>query len=87
MADFTLVLKFFVGLFLINFAFAVRPDRIHVEGYLGEKNIDFYSERYQPLILQDIYQGKLTFEDDVFFQNFFQQHLFQTEKDYTQFLK
>ena len=42
MVDFTLVLKLFAGLFLINFAFAAMPDRIHIEGYLGEKNIDFY---------------------------------------------
>lgn len=62
-------------------------DRVHTEGYLGEKNLDAYSERYQPLIFQDIYQGKIQFEDEVFFQNFFQPYLFQKENDYSFFLR
>lgn len=62
-------------------------DRIHTEGYLGEKSLDSYSERYQPLIFQDIYQGKIQFADEVFFQNFFQPYLFQKESDYSFFLR
>lgn len=62
-------------------------DRVHLEGYLGEKKLDSYSERYQPLIFQDIYQGKITFEDEIFFQNFFRPYLFQQEADYSFFLR
>jgi hypothetical protein len=62
-------------------------DRILTEGYLGEKNLDSYSERYQPLIFQDIYQGKMTFADEVFFQNFFDPYLFNRGNDYSFFLR
>lgn len=65
----------------------VHADRVHTESYLGEKNLDSYSERYQPLIFQDIYQGKIQFVDEVFFQNFFQPYLFQKEADYSFFLR
>ncbi|WP_408097059.1 hypothetical protein ACJVC5_18655 [Peredibacter sp. HCB2-198] len=64
-----------------------KVDRIHSESYLGEKRLDSYSERYQPLIFQDIYQGKMSFEDEVFFQNFFSSYLFQNEKDFSFFLR
>src|SRR5690606_37599515 len=64
-----------------------RADRTYMEGYLGEKKLDSSSERYQPLIFQDIYQGKMSFEDEIYFQNFFQPFLFQKEKDYSFFLR
>lgn len=64
-----------------------KVDRVHTESYLGEKRLDSYSERYQPLIFQDIYRGKMSFEDDEFFQNFFQPYLFQDETKYAHFLK
>ena len=75
-----LVLLFSLGL-------QAKVDRVHSEGYLGEKNLDSYSERYQPLIFQDIYKGKMSFVDEVFFQNFFQPYLFQKESDYAFFLR
>lgn len=75
-----LVLLFSLGL-------QAKVDRVHSEGYLGEKNLDSYSERYQPLIFQDIYKGKMSFVDEVFFQNFFQPYLFQKEGDYSFFLR
>lgn len=62
-------------------------DRIHSEGYLGEKRLDSYSERWQPLIYQDLYQGKMTFSDDLFFQDYFQNYIFNREKDLSRFLK
>lgn len=62
-------------------------DRVYSEGYLGEKSLDSYSERYQPLIFQDIYKGKMSFEDEVFFQNYFRPYLFGPEKDVSYFLK
>jgi hypothetical protein len=64
-----------------------KMDRIHSEGYLGEKRLDSYSERWQPLIYQDLYQGKMTFSDDLFFQDYFQTYLFNREKDLNSFLK
>ena len=62
-------------------------DRIHSEGYLGEKRLDSYSERWQPLIYQDLYQGKMNFSDELFFQNYFQNYLFNKEKELSGFLK
>ncbi|MBA2405549.1 MAG: hypothetical protein H0V66_12305, partial [Bdellovibrionales bacterium] len=64
-----------------------KMDRIHSEGYLGEKRLDSYSSRWQPLIFQDFYQGKMAFEDDLFFQNYFQNYIFNREKDFNFFLK
>ena len=61
---------------LFSFGLMASVDRIHLESYLGEKKLDSYSERYQPLVFQDIYQGKMSFADDLFFQNFFQPYLF-----------
>jgi hypothetical protein len=75
-----LVLIFSLGLF-------AKVDRVHTESYLGEKNLDSYAERYQPLVFQDIYQGKISFVDEIFFQNFFQPYLFQREDDYSSFLR
>lgn len=64
-----------------------KMDRIHSEGYLGEKRLDSYSNRWQPLIFQDFYQGKMAFEDDLFFHNYFQGYIFNREKDLSQFFK
>ncbi|WPU64050.1 DEAD/DEAH box helicase family protein [Peredibacter starrii] len=64
-----------------------KVDRVHSESYLGEKRLDSYSDRYQPLIYQDIYQGKMSFEDEIFFQNFFSPYLFQKESEYSSFLR
>lgn len=62
-------------------------DRIHAEGYLGEKRLDTYSGRWQPLVLMDLYQGKMAFSDDVFFQNYFEKYLFNQETSINSFLK
>lgn len=83
MANFILVLLILIGS-LSGFA---KTDRLHTEGYLGEKDLDSYSERYQPIIFQDLYRGKITFEDEIFFQNFFNPFLFQKEKDVSFFLR
>lgn len=64
-----------------------KLDRIHSEGYLGEKRLDSYSSRWQPLIFLDFYQGKMAFEDELFFQNYFQDYIFNREKDFSYFLK
>jgi hypothetical protein len=71
----------------LSLSLHAKVDRVHSESYLGEKNLGSYSERYQPLIFQDIYQGKVSFEDELFFQNFFQPYLFQKEGDYSFFLR
>lgn len=72
---------------LMSFQLFAKVDRIHSESYLGEKRLDSYSERYQPLVFQDIYQGKISFEDEIFFQNFFAPYLFQKERDFSFFLR
>ena len=63
----------------------VKMDRIHSEAYLGEKRLDSYSSRWQPLVFMDLYQGKMAFEDELFFQNYFQNYLFDREKDFSSF--
>lgn len=62
-------------------------DRVYTNSYLGEKNIEGYSDRYQPLVLKDVYQGKMSFKDDLFFQNYFNHYLFIEESDFSNFLK
>jgi hypothetical protein len=64
-----------------------KMDRIHSEGYLGEKRLDSYSSRWQPLIFMDFYKGKMAFEDELFFQNYFQNYIFNREKDFSYFMK
>lgn len=70
----------------MSFAHA-KLDRVTTEGYLGQKDIGQYSERYTPLIFQDIYRGTMSFEDEVFFQNYFSPYLFTREKEYSFFLR
>lgn len=81
--------RIFAAFFFLLTSFTAhgRVDRTYLEGYLGEKKLDAYSERYQPLIFQDIYQGKMSFEDEIYFQNFFQPYLFHKENDYSFFLR
>lgn len=86
MAHITLVLRLFLALSLLTPAFA-RVDRVMSESYLGEKNLSEYSERWQPLVFQDIYRGRISFADEVFYQNFFGPYLFQPESDYSFFLR
>lgn len=86
MPNFTLFFKILLLWSLTAFVYA-KADRVLSESYLGEKNLDAYSDRYQPLIFQDIYRGKMSFEDEIFFQYFFGPYLFQPEKDYSFFLR
>lgn len=72
---------------LFSLSLSAKVDRIYSETYLGEKRLDSYSERYQPLIFQDIYQGKMSFEDEIFFQNFFDPYLFSRGSDFSFFLR
>lgn len=71
---------------LLSLSVWAKSDRIFSEGYLGEKRLDSYSDRYSPFIFQDIYRGKMSFEDEIFFQNFFGRYLFTPEKDFSFFL-
>lgn len=64
-----------------------KSDSIYLDAYLGEKRLDSYSERWQPLIFLDVYQGKMTFQDELFLQNYFQNYLFSSEKEFNYFLK
>ena len=64
-----------------------KMDRVHSEGYLGERRLDSYSSRWQPLVFLDLYKGKMTFEDELLFQNYFQNYIFNREKDFNFFLK
>lgn len=81
------IFKSFLIFALCSFAFAAKIDRVHTQGYLGEKNIDSYWERFQPLVFQDVYRGKMSFEDEIFFQNFFNPYLFEAERDYSFFFR
>ena len=79
------ILVQFIVLLLAGSAFS-KVDRVHRESYLGEKNLEMYAERYRPLIYQDIYQGELSFTDELFFRNYFTTYLFPKENEYSEFL-
>lgn len=64
-----------------------KTDRFIEEVSLGEKRLDSYAERFDPLIFQDIYKGQLIFKDEIFFQNYFSSYLFDEEHDVSLFLK
>lgn len=83
----TLLVQFLVLLALSSTSVLAKMDRIHSEGYLGEKKLESYSERRRPVIFQDFYQGKMFFTDDLFYQNYFQSYIFRDEKDFNFFLK
>jgi hypothetical protein len=86
MAHFSLVLKLFV--LMISFSLArAQVDRVTSESYLGQKSLSDYSERWQPLVVQDIYRGRLSFGDEIFYQNFFDPYLLGGESEYSSFLK
>ncbi len=85
MVNFTLVLTLIL-LFPVSAA-SGAVDRVYTEGYLGEKDLETYADRYQPLIYQDLYRGKMTFLDELHFQDFFRPYLFAPELDYGFFLK
>ncbi len=81
------LLVFFITISTMSFGAWAKADRFHTEGYLGEKALPGYSERWQPLIFQDIYLGQLQFSDEKFLQDYFQTYIFRDEKDYSYFLK
>lgn len=70
------VYKLLFWAFFVMFSQMVLGEEFHNKSYLGEKRLDAYSERYQPLIFQDVYRGDLSFEDENFFGNFLNQYIF-----------
>jgi hypothetical protein len=70
---------FFVG-------FACAGDTFLLQGELGEKRLDEYHERYTPLVFRDLYRGRMSFKDDLFFQNYLDIYMFEKEKEYADFL-
>lgn len=80
------ILVRFLALLLFILSSAGAAESFRLRGDLGEKRLDEYHERYSPLIFRDTYRGKLTFEDDLFFQNYFDRFVFDGEKEYANFL-
>lgn len=80
-----IVVQLLVFLLWSGFGLA-KVDRLHSQGYLGERKLDSYSDRYYPLVFFDVYQGKMAFEDELFFQNYFQNYIF-SEKELSFFLR
>lgn len=78
--------SFFLLLLLSLLSDTVWSKDLFQRSYLGEKRLDAYSERYHPLIFQDIYRGQLTFVDDIFFQDYFAKHLFSDGPELSFFL-
>jgi hypothetical protein len=67
--------------------FGAKADNFPVEGYLGEKELSGYSERWQPLVTQDPYLGRVEFSDERFLRDYFSTYIFREEKDYSDFLR
>lgn len=63
--------------FILLFSSQIFGETFLNKSYLGEKRLDSYSERYQPLVFQNIYRGQLTFVDEIFFGNFLNQYIFE----------
>lgn len=82
---YTILVRFLVLLFLLPGTLWAR-DNFLLEGELGEKRLDEYHERYTPLVYRDLYRGKLSFKDDIFFQNYLDIYMFEDEKEYAHFL-
>lgn len=78
---------FWLWLLFLSGLASARMDKIHSASYLGEKRLDEYHERYYPLVEQDIYRGKINFQDELFFQNYFENLIFSGEGEYSQFLR
>lgn len=76
----------FILFTLFCFSTALGAQEFFQKSYLGEKRLDSYAERYQPLIFQDIYRGQLTFADDIFFGDFFAKHIFENGPDLNFFI-
>jgi len=86
MANFNLVLKILFALLMIKPVFA-KLDRVLSEVYIGEKRLDSYHERYQPLIIHNIYNGEMSFKDDAFYKDYFKPFLFNPDTDFSHFFK
>ncbi len=71
---------------MMNPVFA-KLDRVSSEVYIGEKRLDSYFERYQPLIIHNIYNGQMGFKDDAFYSEYFRPLLFNPDVDFSHFFK
>ncbi len=80
-------LVFSIAFVSLSLAAWGKTDRFHTEGYLGEKALPGYSERWQPLVFQDPYLGRMQFADEKFLSEYFQTYIFRDEKDYSYFLR
>ncbi len=82
---YTILVQFIILLGLLINSGIAKSDRIFSESLLGEKRLDFYYNRWEPHIYLDMYQGNLSFQDDVFLQNYFQPFLLKDEKEMSDF--
>ena len=82
---YTFLVQFLILFGLLTSSGISKVDRIFSEASLGEKKLDSYYNRWEPHIFLDMYQGKMAFRDDVFFQNYFQSYLFSDEKEFSDF--
>lgn len=65
----------------------VKADKLHTEGYLGERKLDSYAERYYPLVQLDLYRGRMSFQDESFFKNYFDRYIMPDESALSEFMK
>jgi len=83
MVDFIVVwLIFFWSLGILN-----ASDGVFHPQYLGEKKLDNYVERYTPLVSHDVYLGKLSFQDDLYFQKYLSHFISSDELELSNFFK
>lgn len=82
---YTILVRILVLFFLLAGAVSAQ-DNFLLQGELGEKRLDEYHERYSPLIYRDLYRGKMTFKDDLFFKTYLDMYMFDDEKVYADFL-
>lgn len=83
----TFLVCFIVLLTLMTHQGWAKIDRTSSEVILGEKRLDDYSGRWQPMVNMNTFQGGLTFQDDLYFEQYFQRYLFEKEYEFAHFLK
>ncbi len=81
----TILVQLLVVLF--SFSLFAKVDKSLPEAYVGERRLDSYFERYSPLVARDPYSGKISFQDDLFFQNFFNPYLLLHYEEYSHFFQ
>ncbi len=81
-----IVLRFFIILtVLLGNSFAQELQKSFSEGYLGEKNLTPYSGPWNPVFHHDAYFGRLTWDDDEFYNQLIFNTIWKDAPEWSQY--